>query len=695
MIRFCSHLCVMGLVVATGPLAAQPVLSASEPAESAPAVRSQSRVAVLGYSTFASAEGMRGITPVTFRAQMSYLKEQGITPVSLQQFIDWKQGRRAIPEHCVLITLEEADASAYAVAFPILKEFGFPCVVFVDGRAFSETSGMLGLGKLQEMQQAGASIGCRSMTRPQVCDWVYADSAGPDASQKMAERELGLPAQRIISNFGSCEAFSYPRGYADKGMVENLAVYGYKVAFGLHEGKVDQDTPSFMLNRYMVSDMPSFARAVNFDPAVADSVVLQQVRASVTGQQPLSSPVIVDSPEIAHAAFPSFRENLNIEQPPLPPAVDPLPGQSAGLPEQEPAPIPSPVADIESIAEIKDPVLEPRPVHSGPAAGKLIKRTPEADWTTQDFVQPLVPREQTRVAVLGYHNFSNTKPVSDMRMRTSDFCQQMQYIQDAGLTVITMQDFQEWLLGERCLPERCVLITIDDGWRSVYTDAFPVLKAYGYPFTLFLYTSYLSGKGQSMTPAMIQEMQAAGATVGCHSASHLYPSQWKRYAEDSPEYAAQLEQEIPEAVDKLKSLVGNCSTYWYPGGYHTPTMEAALSEHGVQLAFTVLEKKVTTIEQPLQVHRYMVFGTDPRIFRRAVNFDDVPGIRPTAQGITEARERARSFFPKAFEVPSSEAASAVSQPVPADTIPAPVASPASKAELGTIPEPVYTTPPAS
>jgi peptidoglycan/xylan/chitin deacetylase (PgdA/CDA1 family) len=343
---------------------------------------------------------------------------------------------------------------------------------------------------------------------------------------------------------------------------------------------------------------------------------------------------------------------------------------------------------------MKDPVLTPRPVCSGPAAGALVRLTPGADWTTRDFPQPVVPQSQTRVAVLGYHNFSNTKPVSDMLLRTSEFCQQMQYIQDAGLTVITMQDFLDWLSGSRCLPERCVLITIDDGWRSVYTDAFPVLKAYGYPFTLFLYTSYLSGKGFSMTPEMIQEMLECGATVGSHSATHLYPSQWKRYDEASPEYAAQLQQELPDSVEQLKSLFGNCSTYCYPGGYNTEPMLRVLKEQGVSAAFTVLEKKVTSLENPLLVHRYMVFGTDPRIFRRAVSFDDVPGIKPTAQGITEARERARRFFPQAFEAVAPAPAPEQVAPTPQQPIPAPVEQPAPKAQLDEIPAPVYTNPQA-
>lgn len=656
-------------------------------------------VAVLRYGSFAVAEGMRGITATTFAAQMKYLKEQGITPLSLQQFIDWRQGRAALSGPAVLITLDEADASAYTVAFPVLREYGFPFVLFVDGRSFQESAQVLDAAKLLEMQQAGASIGSRSMTRPQACDWQYAALAGPDASQKMAERELGLSAQRILSNFGSCEAFSYPRGYANEHMVENLAIYGYKVAFGLGEGKVQKTTPAYMLNRYMVNEMPDFARAVNFGAAEDNDKVLQQIRAVAAGNLPVSRPTEVSTPKSAAGLLPSYTENkaaASAELPPLPPALDPLTGQPLETVQGESAPIPAPEVEERElpVANLTDPVLTPRPVCTERAAGKLIRRSPGADWTTEAFAKPLVPREQTKVAVLGYHNFSNTRKVTDMCMRTSEFCQQMQYIQDAGLTVITMQDFLDWLLGDRCLPERCVLITIDDGWRSTYTDAYPVLKAYGYPFTLYLYTSYLSGRGQSMSPAMIREMMAAGATVGSHSAGHLYPSQWKRYAEDSPEYAAQLQQEFPDSVARIKDLFGNCSTYCYPGGFHTPPMHEALQNCGVKVAFTVLEKKVTTQENPLQVHRYMVFGTDPRIFRRAVNFDDVPGIKPTAQGITEARARAQAFFPAAFGTEPLPVPAPVEAEPASGPIPAPVAPPAPKAELEDIPDPTYSSTPA-
>ncbi len=233
----------------------------------------------------------------------------------------------------------------------------------------------------------------------------------------------------------------------------------------------------------------------------------------------------------------------------------------------------------------------------------------------------LVPREKTRVAVLGYHNFSETKPVSEMLMRTSEFRQQMEYIHKAGLRVISMQEFLDWKLGNRQLPEQCVLITLDDGWRGVYTEAFPILREFGFPFTLFLYTKYITGRGDSMTPAMIREMQQHGATIGSHSTSHLFPREWKGVeAQGEEAFSKLMDTEMGDSFKRLSELFGPIKTYCYPGGYITDAMLERLPSYGYVAAFTVVAGKETVQNSALHIHRYMVFGTDGSIFRRAVDF---------------------------------------------------------------------------
>ncbi len=451
--------------------------------------------------------------------------------------------------------------------------------------------------------------------------------------------------------------------------------FSYMVATGV------ESLPGTTCSR--VSDDATFAHAVNFDTASTDEEVLDNVKACTPAVQLVPENVVIpefsdddvaeevseDDEELVYdpaqpapaepapaepapaepaPAEPAPAEPAPAEPAPAEPApAEPAPAEPAPAEPAPAEPAPAEPAPAEPAPETPDAQEELPPVQ--PSLGVLGKRTPEGDWVSSQFKQPVVPREQTRVAVLGYHNFSKTKSRTEMRMSTADFCRQMQFLKDSDISVISMQDFLEWRFGTRCLPEKCVLITIDDGWKSVYSDAYPVLKAYGYPFTLFLYTRYIDVQGDSMTTAQIEEMMANGATIGSHSSNHLYPSKWKRYKQDSAEYAAQLEKELAVSRTTLMSKFGNCSTYCYPGGYNTAPMHATLEKAEYQAAFTVLEQKVECGETPYEVHRYMVFGTNHEIFRRAVNFGGQENVAATRAAIAAADAPARQFFPAAFE----------------------------------------------
>ncbi len=236
--------------------------------------------------------------------------------------------------------------------------------------------------------------------------------------------------------------------------------------------------------------------------------------------------------------------------------------------------------------------------------------------------RPVVDREHTRVSVLGYHDFSRTRAATQMCLNTDEFRRHLEYIRKEGLTVISMQEFLEWRHGKRKLPAHCVLITIDDGWRSVYTDAYPILKEFAYPFTIFIYTGFISGKGDSMSVAMIQEMQRNGATVGSHSATHAYPSEWKEALKNGTELMDRmLEKEIKNSKLTLDKNFGTVNTYCYPGGFVMQEMLDKMPSYGYSAAFTVLPGKVSVQEDTWQIHRYIVFGNDNnRIFNLAMDF---------------------------------------------------------------------------
>lgn len=571
------------------------------------------QVAVLGYGEL----GDQGLSADDFRQQMLYLKESGLPILSLADFLAWKAGKHPLDGLAVLITLDAATERTWKIAYPVLKELGFPYLVFIDGFNLQNKPGYATVQQLRQAAAEGAAIGSHTMTRPAPAQWQFASLAGEVNSRALADAEFGESARRIQACFGSCVALSYPTGCAESVTPGTVSHYGYLVAFGLRGGKVSRLSSSYSINRYGIRDHASFARAVNSGKE-SDVESLRQRVDSIPVAAAIPTPeqpsVLEESGKVSKTAV------------------------SADIVFED--------DDYAEEVEISASSMSPGTASQQEQSSSLLLDE-SGEWVTRCFAQPLVPREQTKVIVLGYHNFSNEKPLSEMLMRTSEFCQQMQYLRDSGISIITMQDFLDWRQGRRNLPAHCALITIDDGWKSVWTDAYPVLKAYGYPFTLFLYTRYIDVKGDSMKLDWIREMQKHGATIGSHSTSHLYPRFWKRYQQESPEYRQQIQQEIIQSAVRLKELFGHCSTYCYPGGYNTPAMVEGVRQ-AFQAAFTVLESKVDAEENPYLVHRYMVFGNDSSIFRRAVNFGHATAAQ-MREAIAFSLPRARAFFPQAFK----------------------------------------------
>jgi peptidoglycan/xylan/chitin deacetylase (PgdA/CDA1 family) len=297
-----------------------------------------------------------------------------------------------------------------------------------------------------------------------------------------------------------------------------------------------------------------------------------------------------------------FLLTLHAEETPAKPAVEPTPA-----PKTEAAGTPAPAS--------VDPAKPETPPTPAPAP-----------------TQPTLPEDNVRVVVLGYHDFAENMPETDMRMKPSKFRQQMKTIKDLGLNVISYPDFVAWKSGEKEIPDKSILITLDDGWKAVYTDAYPILKEMGFPFTLFLYKSYVDGGGRALTTPMIKELQENGAYINSHSVTHPFPGVVKTARKKGPEvYDAFLKYEMGESKTFLEQKFGQPVTgYAYPGGFNTEEMYAVGDSFGYRYYFTVLPGKVRRNTNNHLVPRYMILGTHDKIFDVAVNFNELGTTSPTA-----------------------------------------------------------------
>lgn len=254
-----------------------------------------------------------------------------------------------------------------------------------------------------------------------------------------------------------------------------------------------------------------------------------------------------------------------------------------------------------------------------------------------------LPDDGVRVAVLGYHEFSETEPETAMRIRTSKFREQLATIRELGFAVIPMSDFIAWKSGEKSIPAKSIVITIDDGWKSVYTDAYPILKEFGYPFTIYLYKDYVDGGGKALTTVMIKEMMKNGATIGSHSTSHPYPQTVKKHLKHgAKEYDQFLDVEMRDSKRFLeKQFKKNVTTYAYPGGFYTDEMLIKADQVGYTHLFTVQPGKVNRSLPNDILPRYIILGNYDKIFEFAINFRDPKA--DTAGGMIEGLAKTLEF----------------------------------------------------
>jgi peptidoglycan/xylan/chitin deacetylase (PgdA/CDA1 family) len=89
--------------------------------------------------------------------------------------------------------------------------------------------------------------------------------------------------------------------------------------------------------------------------------------------------------------------------------------------------------------------------------------------------------------ILLYHHVDSDTPPSTT-ISPSDFKAHLEYLRDNDFNVIPLDTMIDSLQKQQALPERAVAITFDDGYISIFEQAFPMLQEFGYPFTLFVST---------------------------------------------------------------------------------------------------------------------------------------------------------------------------------------------------------------
>jgi len=212
------------------------------------------------------------------------------------------------------------------------------------------------------------------------------------------------------------------------------------------------------------------------------------------------------------------------------------------------------------------------------------------------------------VPILCYHRFAG-RP-GKLAVTPAAFSAQMEYLAQNHYRVISLAELQRFLEGREPLPRRSVVITIDDGYRSTFDVAFPILKKHGFRATVFLYNDFV-GAGDAMSWAQMQELSQSGLIeIQPHSKTHSnlvlhLPQETEAQYRDR----IQKEVEVPSVTieGRLSTKIQN---FAYPYGDTNETVVEALKHRGFALGLTVTPGGNSAFASPYMLRRTMIFGED-------------------------------------------------------------------------------------
>jgi len=108
-----------------------------------------------------------------------------------------------------------------------------------------------------------------------------------------------------------------------------------------------------------------------------------------------------------------------------------------------------------------------------PSAPPVVNPSPPAAKSGK-----VVVDQTAQVIIFCYHRLVDKIRYPGTEIKPADFEAQMKALKDRGITVIGMQDFLAWKRGEKNIPPRSAIVTFDDGWKSQYDVAWPIMKKF-------------------------------------------------------------------------------------------------------------------------------------------------------------------------------------------------------------------------
>ncbi|MDD5560550.1 MAG: polysaccharide deacetylase family protein [Candidatus Omnitrophica bacterium] len=181
------------------------------------------------------------------------------------------------------------------------------------------------------------------------------------------------------------------------------------------------------------------------------------------------------------------------------------------------------------------------------------------------------------VPILAYHsiNYKEKAPF----VSPENFTKQLEYIKKKGYEVITLDELVESIKNKKRLKRNKVVITFDDGYKDNFEYAYPILKKFGFPATVFLVTDYIGNDKRFLNWDQVRFMSKNNISFGGHTKGHYYLGTVK---DDKVAW-----EQIAGPKEAIEKEIGAPADYFcYPTGGFNARVKEIVEEAGYKGACT-------------------------------------------------------------------------------------------------------------
>ncbi|MDD2761945.1 MAG: polysaccharide deacetylase family protein [Methylomonas sp.] len=215
------------------------------------------------------------------------------------------------------------------------------------------------------------------------------------------------------------------------------------------------------------------------------------------------------------------------------------------------------------------------------------------------------------VPVLNYHRFGPAVADS-MTVTTAVFEAQLRWLADNGYSVIPLKTLVDYLRGNGPPPPaKSVVITADDGHKSVYTEMLPIVRRHRIPVTLFIYPSAISNASYALTWAQLTSLKETGLfDIQSHTLwSPNFKKEKKKLGADA--YQAFVKQQLEKSKAILESKLDvNVDLLAWPFGIYDDDLAKAAENAGYVCAFSIDRRHAAIDENLMSQPRYLMVNAD-------------------------------------------------------------------------------------